>query len=254
MRGLVQDARSPLTSRSPKTPTQPTDADNVDNVESEVSTTTTESTSVSTSQSRLELGRQDKNPSTSSNTTLCTTLTALTACTVLSIRPNSSRLSRHSGKLSTNFDTTLVPIQRSLTRGTLIGSRGAQSCGELCRCKCHLKITHQWPQMLKMSGASNIVGLMSRPSFSYRCSDHACKGRQALRAGTVYVTPSWLRTKAIFISVFFRGLRFERHIRTHNIVSETSDVVRCALKGDTNGLRRLFLQRLASVFDYTPDG
>ena len=254
MRSLAKDAQSSVISRSPKKSTRSTEANRVDNVEPEVSTITTELTSVSTSQTNLELGRQDKKSSNSSNITLFTNPAAPTAPTALSIRQNSPQLDRHNGKSSTDHDTTHVPVSRSLKSGILVGSRDAQSSGEFCRCKCHLKITHQWPQILKMSGASNMVGLLSRPSFSYRCSDHACKGRQALRAGMVYVTPSWLRKKAIFISVFLRGLRIERHIRALNIVPTTSDAARYAVKGDMDGLRRLFSQRLASVYDCTPDG
>lgn len=191
------------------------EAGKIHNVESEASSTSTESILVSMSQTSPELGQQEISSSNSSDTTL---------------------------------------VQISSTPGTLVGPRKVQSCGEICRCRCHIKVTDKWPHLLQRSAASNVIGFMSRPSFSYRCSDHACKGRQAIRAGTVYVTPSWLRKRAIFISVLLRGWKIERHIRGHNIVAPSSDVARYALKGDTDGLRRLFSQRHASVYDCTPDG
>jgi hypothetical protein len=95
---------------------------------------------------------------------------------------------------------------------------------------------------------------MSRPSFISRCSDGTCKARQGVRAGTVYIMPSWFRRKAVIISVLFRGLKIERYLRSHNIVVESSDVIRYTIKGDIDGLRCLFSQRAASVHDSTLDG
>lgn len=253
VRGLVKDARSSLASKLSTRLARPGEADGVENGEPEAPTTPTDPSLVSMSRSSSELGRQERKSSTSSDKTLVPINSASpTELAALSTSQTSPELDRQESKSSSSSDTTLVPTNS--TTSTLERPRTAQNCGQFCRCKCHIKISHQWPHILRRSGASDVIGSISRPNFSYRCSDHACKSRHVVRAGTVYITPSWLRKKAVFVSIFLRGLKIERHIRGHNIVAETSDVARYAIKGDIDGLRRLFSQRLASVHDCTPDG
>lgn len=56
------------------------------------------------------------------------------------------------------------------------------------------------------------------------------------------------------MTVLIRGLKVERYLRSHSIVAENADVMRYTIKGDIDGLRRLFSQRAASVHDSTQDG
>lgn len=166
--------------------------------------------------------------------------------------PKISNLAQNDRQSSFGSDTTLIPTRSA--PGLFIRPTEGRDCGMACRCKCHIKITRQWPQVLQSSSASDIIGMMSRPSFVHRCSDRTCKARQGVRVGAVYITPPWLRRKAVSISILLQGLKIERHLRSHSIVAESSDVVRYAIKGDINGLRRLFSQRAASVHDSTLDG
>lgn len=165
---------------------------------------------------------------------------------------------------SIGSDTTLVPtnsldsvialVPTNSAPAPLVGPRKLGDCEKTCRCKCHVRTAHKWPQLLQRSGANDVAGSISRPSFIYRCSDANCKARQGLRTGTVYITPSWLRRKAVTISILLRGFKIERHLRSQNIVAENSDVIRYTIKGDIDGLRRLFSQRAASIHDTTLDG
>jgi hypothetical protein len=127
----------------------------------------------------------------------------------------------------------------------------SQSCGHLCRCRCHTESTFTSPRWLRIVLGSLFVGYAGVPGLhNVSCDDEACQQAGHGCFKVAYHFPAWFLTRMITIQDRWSPLG--GHIvsmRTPRVVSPKAEIFIYAQQGNIEGLQLLFKERKASPFD-----
>lgn len=128
-------------------------------------------------------------------------------------------------------------------------------CGSDCRCLCHKQQNIKTPQLLNHLVGNLFLGYAGAPAMQQQCSISTCLQREALSFQLTYYFPSWFTRQAISISMTRTSLGTpSMNLKVRRSVTETSNLFTLSRRGNVEGIRALFDQRLASPDDVIPWG
>lgn len=125
-----------------------------------------------------------------------------------------------------------------------------KKCSLWCSCVCHSRKVFLVPSPFgTLSGSFSGLPLLTR-----RCTEHSCKNREGPSVNIVYRFPSWFWSRLIAVtmkSIPICGpeinVRFPREVMPSKLYLR-------AMHGDTQGVKSLFTEGLASPWDVNGNG
>jgi hypothetical protein len=128
----------------------------------------------------------------------------------------------------------------------------SRSCPKTCKCSCHAPIDPRNANKPRRRSAGSLFGSVT---FGRPCSIAECRGRRHRPKQLVaYTIPFAVFQKIMIIRLIWRGAKLRPAFPVQVFISETSDVVRCVLKGDLKGLQRIFSESPSSLNACESDG
>jgi hypothetical protein len=123
------------------------------------------------------------------------------------------------------------------------------NCPRWCSCICHKPSRLNSPRLLNEVFGTMSVGYVGVPLFSSPCNEKRCKPRPSASARITYQFPSWIMARAVSMLVSSKTAGPELQLRTLRIINPNSDIFRLAITGDVNGMKSMFKDGLASIYD-----
>ncbi|EPS39909.1 hypothetical protein H072_6396 [Dactylellina haptotyla CBS 200.50] len=125
-------------------------------------------------------------------------------------------------------------------------------CRNYCPCSCHAKKKGKIaaPGFVENLVGKLFVGYTGLPFLSKKCDFRGCKDQQTPSATVEYWFPLWFVSKNMRIDLkYLPNLGPQLQLSTVRRVSDDSQSIAFAMKGNIDGLRYLFSQGLASPRD-----
>jgi ankyrin repeat protein len=134
--------------------------------------------------------------------------------------------------------------------GTFLLHASTSGCPRWCSCLCHRRTHLQSPQLLNDLLGALSVNFTGIPYISVPCNEKMCKPRTSATARLTYQFPSWLLSRALTLLVDANRVNGpEMQLRTLRVIPSNSPIFRMALAGDVEGMKSLFSQGKASIWD-----
>ena len=141
-----------------------------------------------------------------------------------------------------------------LTAVSAVGIRTAQfprtACTPWCSCVCHRKGSFKTPEILQHVLGTLFIGYSGLPMFTKPCDQHSCHLRARPTSSITYFFPPWFLARAISLVLSSTPLAGPvATLKMQRAVSGDADVFNFAKLGETEKLKHLFEQGLASPHD-----
>lgn len=133
--------------------------------------------------------------------------------------------------------------------------RPPSSCYPTCHCCCHSKQTLRTPSIIAGLVGQMFIGYKGMPIIAKSCSIKRCKRNSEPNIYAIYSFPSWwiFNRMVLIIASRYTNLGPELIIRLPRLIHPSSTVLNFIRVEDFEGLKRLFLDGMASPNDSTDD-
>lgn len=123
-------------------------------------------------------------------------------------------------------------------------------CKPSCRCRCHLRQRWKSPPMLDRFLGTVFLGYVGLPIMYPRCDFHACLRQRSFIVSFTYYFPAWFLLRILHIQIRHRqNLGPEQLLRVSRRVSDYSEILKFARKGNVEGIKSVLKDGLGSPFD-----
>ena len=128
-------------------------------------------------------------------------------------------------------------------------------CSKVCSCSCHRYNRLASPQILANVVGALSIGFVGWPAFRQPCSERGCSAQTDAFVRIGYRFPPWILNRVIFALVSSTAMMGpSMFLGMLRVVPDDEKVFVYAEKGDIEGIKTLFSNGAASVYDVDSAG
>lgn len=148
--------------------------------------------------------------------------------------------------LATANEVSNDPVFSTVISGRV---RAVRVCPPDCPCRCHAGTVYNTPQLLQNAIGRLFLGYTGTPAARQNCLP-SCRQRDNEGFQMTYFFPKWFLQRAVSLSMMSGLLGSPSlNLKIRRLVPEMSHLFALSRYGDVEGLRSLFMKRLASPDD-----